>query len=418
MASFLRRIFTVGQPELSPIRYPTSGFELLSAAAKIEEKRFEDGKSKRYYPVRLGECLATKYQVLGKLGFGSTSTVWHARDMQTHNHVALKIFARDHDNNDEFNMYQYLSTCPKAHPGSQLIRTALDTFTISANGGRHRCIVQKPLWESYRELLLRNPKRRFSEDLLKQGLRRALLALDYLHTVCHVVHTEDVDIKADNIILDIADAKLFDDYVANELEYPTPRKFVDGNPIYMSRRFGLPREFGQPILSDFGSAVRGDIEHDEDVQPNIYRAPEVMLEVPWSYPIDIWNLGCMIWDLFEGKHLFHGIDDKIPAESNPNDGGYTTRAHLAEVVGLLGLPPADLLSRGSRSKEFFTRDGQWCADFDIPHDTSLEASEEKFNDEDKAEFLRLVRSMLRWMPEDRKTAKDLLDDAWLNSDSV
>jgi len=62
--------------------------------------------------------------------------------------------------------------------------------------------------------------------------------------------------------------------------------------------------------------------------------------------------------------------------------------------------------------------GQWCADFDIPHDTSLEASEEKFNDEDKAEFLRLVRSMLRWMPEDRKTAKDLLDDAWLNSDSV
>ncbi len=82
MASFLRRIFTVGQPELSPIRYPTSGFELLSAAAKIEEKRFEDGKSKRYYPVRLGECLATKYQVLGKLGFGSTSTVWHARDMQ------------------------------------------------------------------------------------------------------------------------------------------------------------------------------------------------------------------------------------------------------------------------------------------------------------------------------------------------
>ncbi len=105
---------------------------------------------------------------------------------------------------------------------------------------------------------------------------------------------EDVDIKADNIILDIADAKLFDDYVANELEYPTPRKFVDGNPIYMSRRFGLPREFGQPILSDFGSAVRGDIEHDEDVQPNIYRAPEVMLEVPWSYPIDIWNLGCMV----------------------------------------------------------------------------------------------------------------------------
>lgn len=56
----------------------------------------------------------------------------------------------------------------------------------------------------------------------------------------------------------------------------------------------MPKKLGAPVLSDFGSAVYGDQEHMEDVQPNIYRAPEVILEVPWSYKIDIWNVGCMV----------------------------------------------------------------------------------------------------------------------------
>lgn len=61
-----------------------------------------------------------------------------------------------------------------------------------------------------------------------------------------------------------------------------------------------------------------------------------------------------IWDIFEGKHLFHGQD---PSSLNPNGTGYTTRAHLVEVVGMLGLPPVGLLERGNRSQEFFTKDG-------------------------------------------------------------
>lgn len=57
-----------------------------------------------------------------------------------------------------------------------------------------------------------------------------------------------------------------------------------------------------------------------------------------------------IWDLFEGKHLFYG---------NDADGkGYSTRAHLVEVIGILGRPPADILKRGIRSKDFFAEDGK------------------------------------------------------------
>jgi hypothetical protein len=38
-------------------------------------------------------------------------------------------------------------------------------------------------------LLRYNPSRRFSEDLLKAGIKMVLLALDYLHTECKLVHT-------------------------------------------------------------------------------------------------------------------------------------------------------------------------------------------------------------------------------------
>lgn len=38
--------------------------------------------------------------------------------------------------------------------------------------------------------------------------------------------------------------------------------------------------------------------------------------------------------------------------------GYSTCAHLTEVMAVLGPPPADLLKRGVRSKEFFDEDGE------------------------------------------------------------
>lgn len=73
---FLRRVPSV------PLRFPTSGFEVIPATELLEEEQYEEFKTGNYYPVNIGDIFAfDKYQVVGKLGFGSTSTVWLARNL-------------------------------------------------------------------------------------------------------------------------------------------------------------------------------------------------------------------------------------------------------------------------------------------------------------------------------------------------
>ncbi|KAI3012252.1 hypothetical protein CBS147346_629 [Aspergillus niger] len=358
MASLLKWIRASIHPRRAPLpprRFPTTGFTTIPASTILEEEHFDSFRNGHYYPVNIGDVFASKYQVIGKLGYGSTSTVWLAQDLQSHRYVTLKIYTRDESHTEEFRIYQQISQANPSHPGYGFV----------------------------------------------------FLALDYLHTECKVVHT---DIKGGNILQEVRDNSLMEAFTAGEMERPSPRKLVNGVPVYASRRFGLPRSFGRAVLSDFGSAVRGDESRDHDAQPAVYRSPEVMLQVEWSYPVDIWNVGVMIWDLFEGKHMFYGED--------PDGKGYSTRAHLAEVIGLLGHPPLDLLQRGKRSHEFFTEDGQWKQDIAIPHTGGVQSSEEYLEGSNKEGFVNFMRGMLQWRPENRKTAEQLLRDPWLNGETI
>ena len=70
------------------------------------------------------------------------------------------------------------------------VRTVLDSFTLmGTEGGDHHCHVQKPMWDSWRDLLCRKSAHRFTVELLKPGLKYLFLALDYLHSECKLVHT-------------------------------------------------------------------------------------------------------------------------------------------------------------------------------------------------------------------------------------
>lgn len=49
---------------------------------------------------------------------------------------------------------------------------------------------------------------------------------------------------------------------------------------------------------------------------------------------------------------------------------------------------------------------------------SLEESEENLNREEKRQFLEFMRKMLKWRPEERSSAKELLQDTWLRSNTM
>jgi serine/threonine-protein kinase SRPK3 len=100
-----------------------------------------------------------------------TSTVWLARDLEAHRHVTLKMYTRDGNPQDEFQIYQLLSKGRHSHPGYQHVRTALETFTVPRPGGDHACLVQQPMWESWRDLRHRIADGVFTELLLKGALQ-------------------------------------------------------------------------------------------------------------------------------------------------------------------------------------------------------------------------------------------------------
>lgn len=196
----------VKEPTPQLFRFSNTSFKTLPTDQRIGEEAHDAISKGRYYPVRIGDVVQDRYQIVGKLGFGVGSTVWLANDfhhaakhqkvkqlvLKEHNGgsaVALKIFTNDHQNREEINIYNHLISVQSKHPGRRYLRSALDTFTLQGPKGEHQCIVHKPMLENTQELLGRNPSHRFTEDLLKIFLQLLLSALDYLHTDAHLIHT-------------------------------------------------------------------------------------------------------------------------------------------------------------------------------------------------------------------------------------
>lgn len=57
---------------------------------------------------------------------------------------------------------------------------------------------------------------------------------------------------------------------------------------------------------DFGSATFEEQYHSNIVSTRHYRAPEVILGMGWSYPCDMWSVGCIIVELLTGGEGVHG----------------------------------------------------------------------------------------------------------------
>ncbi|KAH8430581.1 putative protein kinase [Aspergillus melleus] len=251
----------------------------------------------------------------------------------------------------ELKIYEHLSKVHSHHPGQSLIRNLYDSFEVQGELGKHRCLILQPMHMTLFEMMHLNP-RSFNLPLLKMTIRRLLVTLDFLHTDGNVTHG---DIKTDNLMLKIEDSTMLDDFASAELNDPSPRKKIDSSrTVYKTRRLRPPAKekgYGLPTLCDFGEARIGKVhESGPFVQPHIYRAPEVIFEMPWGSAIDIWNVACLIWDLFEGEHLFADIFD--------TKGDHDPFKHLALMVALIGQPPGEFVQRSETTEQCFESSGK------------------------------------------------------------
>lgn len=191
----------------SPLRkFPNSDFKVISDVAKLEEENWAWYKPGLFYPVRIGEVFQSRYQVLGKLGYGLRSTAWLCRDLRWvrqlhqartplntntrgHKYVTLKVCEQDSPSiRRELAAYSHLDTITTSNPGALLVRELLDSFKATGPAGEHQCLVHEPLGMSMETLRQLSPGRKLPENLLKVFLMHLLRALDFLHTDAGMIH--------------------------------------------------------------------------------------------------------------------------------------------------------------------------------------------------------------------------------------
>ncbi|KAJ6130061.1 kinase domain protein [Penicillium capsulatum] len=350
----------------NPSATPISQHEL------VDEETGPAYDPRSYYPAKPGEILANHYQLLVKIGWGTRSTVWLARDItrhvlpvepnspvthtslrpfryrwQTDRSVTLKILNnnRPEDARDERAIEEQIAQKGSSHRGSAIIRTCLDSLEVNGPEGNHLCLVYEPMREPLWIFQGRFPSVKLPLSIAKAYICILLTGLDYLHTECRVVHT---DLKLENILMTFENEHILPDFIKHQTE-KLPMQYkpdaITGRTVYRCHNdFGpLDRKSLKhmvPKIADFGLATKLNNEVGiHIIQPDHYRAPEVILGCGWDFSADIWNFGVMVWNIIENTELFRQVHD--------DRGRYDSKAHLAEMIALLGppLPSSCLQSR-------------------------------------------------------------------------
>ncbi|KAJ5145709.1 serine/threonine-protein kinase [Penicillium bovifimosum] len=380
-------------------------------------------------PTNPGEVLAERFQLLVKIGWGSQSTVWLARDIsrfkwQHERTVALKIINSNSadDARHEKEIESHIAQQNPGHRGRVILRTCLDDVEVTGPDGRHICLVYEPMREPIWILQRRFVDRRIPLLIAKAYIYFLLSGLDYLHSECKVVHS---DLKLSNILMSFENESILTNFIKRQQKMQCKIDGKGGRTIYRCHNdFGAldGRDIKNlvPKIADFGLATRLDKPDSRDgvvgkqlgiypIQPDFYRAPEVILGCGWDFKADIWNFGVLV----------------------------TPRGHDCSTCPPPPPPPKALLARSKTMSDqnwpqpvvndsgklcnnaqeffggpFFDAEGEFRHNELIPS-RSLENTIPFLQREDKEAFLSFVRQMLTWLPEERKTARELMDHRFL-----
>ena len=306
----------------------------------------------------LGEGNKRLYTILSELGVGTFGRVLEcieksdAKGGKQHvtmeeNHVAIKVVRKvkrytksakiEADILSNLNHIEHSSNTRAPKPFMYVIQL-VDSFIFNS----HMCLVFEACGPNLYYFMKRNRRRGvfgYRPNHVKFILFQLLNAISFLHNECNIVHT---DLKLENILF------VSDEYY----EFP-----VDSETVRL-----VPKSL-QIKLIDFGSAAYEDEHHSSIINTRQYRAPEVVLGLGWSFPSDVWGVGCMAMEMLKGSLLFETHD---------------SYEHLALMEKLCGKFPdhmilgnKEAISRGTGRNEV--------------HDFFVE-TDSKTNDESESKF--------------------------------
>ncbi|VEN44410.1 unnamed protein product [Callosobruchus maculatus] len=288
---------------------------LLACASSRAPSVEDDDEGHLIY--RSGDILQDRYKILGTLGEGTFGKVVKVKDIEMDHSMALKIIKNVEKYREaaklEINVLEKLAD--KDPDCIHLCVKMLDWFDYHG----HMCIAFEMLGLSVFDFLKDNSYQPYPLDQVRHIGYQLCYSVKFLHEN-KLTHT---DLKPENILFVDSDYDL----------------------VYNSKkRREVKRVKSTDVrLIDFGSATFDHEHHSTIVSTRHYRAPEVILELGWSQPCDVWSIGCILFELYLGITLFQTHDN---------------REHLAMMQRILGEIPLRM-ARKTKTKYFYRGKLEW-----------------------------------------------------------
>jgi serine/threonine-protein kinase SRPK3 len=361
-----------------------------------------------YHPVTIGDIIGGKYQVIHKLGFGGFATVWLARDTEAQQYVALKIIIADSSKDSEQRDLKALRHLERNvdRPGGNFIDIPIEDFWITGPNGKHLCIVSEVAGPSIAHLT-----RTYMKKISLQDVRRMALQL----TQCLAfLHSDGVDIghgdlTTSNVLLELGRLDhlpqekllgILGEPVAAKVRPYTNKTLEPGAPKFVYQPADLTKlsKFytGNITIIDFGSSFSLYDIPEECGTPAQFCSPELILNNKNGGESDLWALACTIFEMRAGEPLFECL---FRGEEDV----------LVSMTGVLGPLP-----------EIYLCEEKWTWLQDETGDGEQQLEEKVLSirgggsEDEKSALYDLLQKVLRYEPEGRLTADEMLRHPWFS----
>ncbi|KAK2758249.1 hypothetical protein FQN54_004094 [Arachnomyces sp. PD_36] len=397
----------------------------LEGVEKLE--RYRPGG---FHPIVIGDLLHDRYCVVHKLGFGSYSTTWLARDQADGKYVAIKIAVAENDTR-ESNIFHQLGVHLEGGetlPGKDTIAPVLDEFVLHGLNGKHRCLVTVPASMNLAEAKDASNIRLFQPSVARAIVAQLIQAVGFLHSR-NIVHG---DLHLGNILLRLPKDidSLSPDQFYEQYDHPNPEPVVrlDSQPLPT----GVPTHGIMPVwlgkaselvslseatifLTDFGESFLPSVTpRYYSNTPDLLVPPEVhfLPREPLSFSADIWTLACTIWSIIGQRPIFEAF--------NPS-ADWMTKEHV-EVLGKL---PLEWWEAWDARLKWFNEDGvkelggvgrPWADRFKYSvQEPRLECGMDEMSREENAALFAMLKPMMAFKPWERPTAENIIASDWMRN---